>query len=224
MKILIIEDDKTLTAALKKSLEDAGYAVTAFSDGTEGEHHFVINYMDYDLLILDLMLPGKDGFLICKDIRKLEINTPVLILTGKTETSDKVSALDSGADDYLTKPFSAEELLARVRALLRRPKEVLPESVSVKDIEVDLTSRKVFKGGKEIPLTLKEFGILEYLVRYPNQIISRDRILDHVWDFNFSSFSNVVDVHITNLRKKLRGDGEEEYIETVRGVGYRLKA
>ncbi|MBA3550817.1 response regulator transcription factor [Patescibacteria group bacterium] len=223
MKILLTEDDQALNSSLKTSLEGAGYVVTSFVDGLESEKHIGLNSIDYDLLILDWMLPGKSGVDICKSARERGITLPVLMLTGKDSTDDKVDALDAGADDYITKPFSLDELLARVRALLRRPKKSLPTEIAAGDIVMNTTTRKVFREGQEIPLTLKEYNILEYLVRHPNQVMTRDDVLDHVWDYNFSSMSNIMDVHINNLRKKLNKKGKENCIETVRGIGYRFK-
>jgi DNA-binding response OmpR family regulator len=223
MKILLVEDDVALNSSLKASLEGAGYVVTAFIDGLEGERHIGINSIDYDLLILDWMLPGKSGVDICKTARDRGMTLPVLMLTGKDSTSDKVDALDAGADDYLTKPFSLDELLARVRALLRRPKTSLPTELRAADLVINTSTRKVFRDDEEIPLTLKEFNILEYLARHPNQVMTRDDVIDHVWDYNYSSLSNIMDVHINNLRKKLNKKGKENCIETVRGIGYRFK-
>ena len=224
MKILVIEDDEKLSKALKIGLEKEGFAVDAITDGEMGERRLKVNHMNYDLVILDLILPRMSGIEICRSIRAKGILLPILILTGMDETEDKVLALDAGADDYLTKPFSVQELLARVRALLRRPKEALPTELHVRDVILSPSTRKVHRAGNEIPLTLKEFGVLEYFMRHPNQVVNRDQILDHVWDFDFASFSNIVDVHINNLRKKLNTGGEENYLETIRGVGYRFKA
>jgi DNA-binding response OmpR family regulator len=223
MRILIIEDDQKLSQALKMGLEKEGYAVDVLNDGEAGERRLEVNHMDYDLLILDLMLPKKDGFQICKDLRERRIVIPIMILTGRDSMEDKILALDSGADDYMTKPFSVAELAARVRALMRRPKETLPSTIKVGDMELNPSTRKVFRQGEEVPLTLKEYGVLEYLMRHPNQVVNRDQILDHVWDFGFNSFSNIVDVHINNLRKKINSEKYENCLETVRGVGYRLK-
>ncbi len=223
MRILLIEDDIALNASLKTSLESVGYAVTSFNDGLEGERHLMVNAMDYDMAVIDWMLPGKSGVEICHAARSHSITLPVLMLTGKDTTKDKVSALDAGADDYLTKPFSLDELLARIRALMRRPRETQSTEVLFGDITLNTSTRKVYRNGKEISLTLKEFSILEYLARHPNQVLTRDEVLDHVWDYNFTSFSNIMDVHINNLRKKLNKDNKINYIETVRGVGYRFK-
>ncbi|MES3006011.1 MAG: response regulator transcription factor [Patescibacteria group bacterium] len=224
MKILIIEDDIRLAQALKRGLEQESYAVDILNDGIEGEKRMLLNHTDYDLLILDLTLPGKDGFEICTHLRQQNINLPILILTGHVGTEDKVRALDSGADDYLTKPFSVSELAARARALMRRQKETVTPELTVEDIVLNPSSKKVYRAGKEVKLTLKEFSILEYFMRNPGQVIMRDQLLDHVWDFNFRGFSNVVDVHITNLRKKLNKGKMRNILETIRGVGYRLSS
>lgn len=225
MKILIVEDDQTLANAVKTGLEETGYAVDILNDGDAGQRRIEANHAAYDVIILDLMLPGQDGFAICKSAREKGIKTPILILTGKDSVQEKVTALDVGADDYLTKPFSLDELAARVRALMRRPSEVIPGTLKAGDISLDTATRKVQKAGQDIRLTLKEFSLLEYLIRHAGQVVNREQLLDHVWDFNFNSFSNVVDVHVNNLRKKLsRGKRMGHGIETVRGVGYRLHA
>ena len=175
------------------------------------------------MAILDLGLPNVSGHEICRNAREKNIDIPILMLTGRTAIDDKVQALDSGADDYLTKPFAARELVARMRALLRRPKKAQSSTLQAGDLVIDLASRTVTKNGKEVALTLKEFGVLEYFIRNLNQIVIRDDILDHVWDFEYSSLSNIVDVHINKLRSKL-GLKDGVVLETVRGVGYRLKA
>jgi DNA-binding response OmpR family regulator len=223
MKILIIEDDEILSKALKMGLEKEGYAVDCLHDGESGQRRMEVNHQDYDVVVLDLMLPKRNGFEVCANLRALNIVTPIIILTGKDDTSDKIFALDAGADDYLTKPFSIHELSARIRALLRRPKVALPTEIYLSDITLNTSTRQVFRNGKEVPLTLKEFGVLEYLMRHPNQVVKRDQILDHVWDFDFNSFSNIVDVHINNLRKKINADNSENFLETIRGIGYRFK-
>ncbi len=224
MRILIVEDEEKLATALKKGLEKEGYAADYIMDGEAGQRRIEINHRDYDLIILDLMLPKVTGFEIAQSVRKLGILTPILILTARDAIDDKVSALDAGADDYLVKPFSFEELFARVRALLRRPEQVLPLELKVKDLMLNVTTRKVYRQDKEIPLTLKEFGLLEYLMRHPNQVLTREQILDHLWDFAFDSFSNIVDVHMKNLRKKVDQDYHDKLLETIRGVGYKINA
>jgi DNA-binding response OmpR family regulator len=223
MRILIVEDEEKLAQSLKKGLEKEGFAVDYIMDGEAGERRIIVSHKDYDLIILDLMLPGKDGFEICRDVREQQITTPILVLTARDATEDKVNALDAGADDYLVKPFSFEELMARVRALLRRPEQALPNELVVKDLHLDTTTRKVTRKGREISLTLKEFNLLEYLMRHADQVLTREQILDHLWDFAFDSFSNVVDVHVKNLRKKIDGNHHEKLLETIRGVGYRIK-
>ncbi len=223
MRILIVEDEEKLALSLKKGLEKEGYAVDYIMDGDAGERRIIISHKDYDLIILDLMLPGKDGFQICRTVREQQITIPILVLTARDATDDKVAALDAGADDYLVKPFSFEELMARVRALLRRPEVALPNELVVKDLKLDTTTRKVTRKDKEISLTLKEFNLLEYLMRNADQVLTREQILDHLWDFAFDSFSNVVDVHVKNLRKKIDGTHNEKLLETIRGVGYRIK-
>ncbi|MCX6347797.1 MAG: response regulator transcription factor [Actinobacteria bacterium] len=210
MKIIIIEDSKKLADILKKGLENEGYTVDCFYDGLSGEKNLLLHFEDYEIIILDVMLPGKNGLDICKNLRDKNISTPVLMLTAKDATQDKISGLDSGADDYLIKPFEFEELLARIRALLRRP-------------VLNLSAKKTYRDGKEIILTLKEFRILEYMMRNAGIVLSRDSILGSLWDFDFDSFSNVVDVHMKNLRKKIDGNSKYKMIETVYGIGYRIK-
>jgi len=224
MKILIVEDNEKLASVIKRGLEQEGYAADYVLDGESGERRIELGIHDYDLVILDIMLPKKDGVTVCKDWRKANITIPVLMLTAKDTTEDKIIGLDSGADDYLIKPFSFDELTARIRALLRRPKEVLPAELKIKDIILNTATRKVTRAGKEIPLTLKEFMVLEYLMRNPNRVITRDELYDHAWDFAANAFSNTVDVHIKNLRKKIDNNNHEKLLETIRGVGYRFKA
>jgi DNA-binding response OmpR family regulator len=223
MRLLIVEDEERLAKSLKKSLEKEGYAVDYVTDGETGQRRIEMYHEEYDLVILDLMLPKRNGFEVCKNVRAEGIKTPILILTAKQDTHDKILALDGGADDYLVKPFSLEELTARVRALMRRPSEAAPTELKIQDISMNVGTRKLTRSGKEIYLTVKEFSILEYLMRHPNQVLNRNQISEHVWGFDFDSFSNVVDVHMKNLRKKL-GTSGGKILETVRGVGYRIKA
>lgn len=222
MKLLLIEDEAQIANLVKAGLEREGYIVDWVADGLNGEKRIELYYKDYDLVILDLMLPGKDGIEICKAIRAKGISTPILMLTAKSFVDDKVSALDGGVDDYLTKPFDFKELLARIKTLLRRPKGNPITELRCDGIVLNPGSRKVLLDGEEIKLTLKEFGILEYLMRHPNKVVTRDDILFNVWDFHFDSFSNVVDVHINHLRKKINKKGRDNFLETVRGVGYRI--
>jgi len=222
MKILLIEDEQKLADALKRGLELQGYTVDLIPDGKKALTRISLHRSDYDLIILDLMLPSMDGHEICKEVRARGISIPILVLTARAETDTKVRLLLAGADDYLVKPFSFAELSARVRALMRRPNESLPEVLRRDDIELNPVTRRVTRSGRDIPLTLKEFGLLEYFMRHPDKVISREDLLNHLWDFNYVGFSNVVDVHVKNLRRKLDGKGEE-VLETVRGVGYRLR-
>lgn len=223
MRILVVEDEEKLGAAIQKGLVSSGYAVDLIDNGKKAYDRLSLNHSDYDLVILDLMLPDMDGFSVTKLLRESNIAIPIIILTARDEMDSKVELLLTGADDYVVKPFSFEELLARMKAVFRRPKEMLPEVLMIGDIELNSNSRKVFKKGKEVPLTLKEFMLIEHFMRRPNEVISREDLLSHLWDFDYSSFSNVVDVHVKNVRKKLFSESSEGMLETVRGVGYRLK-
>jgi len=224
MKILVVEDEQKLADALKRGLELGGYTVDIVSDGKKALSRISLHRDDYDAIILDIMLPSMDGHQVCKEVRALNIATPILILTARAETDTKVNLLLSGADDYLVKPFSFAELSARLQALLRRPTETLPETLAIEGIELNPGTRTVKRDGKELPLTLKEFGLLEYFMRHPNQVVNREDLLNHLWDFNYVGFSNVVDVHIKNLRRKLAGPAGDDLLETVRGIGYRLRS
>lgn len=221
MKILLVEDEQKLATALVRGLNLEGYTVDHIADGKKALTRISLHRSDYDLVILDLMLPSLDGYEICKQMREMNITVPILILTARNETDTKVQLLQSGADDYLVKPFSFAELIARTRALMRRPNEKLPETLRVSDIELSPAERRVRRSGRDVPLTLKEFGLLEYFMRHPNQVVNREDLLNHLWDFNYVGFSNVVDVHVKNLRRKLDANGES-VLETVRGIGYRL--
>ncbi|KKR22017.1 MAG: Two component transcriptional regulator, winged helix family [Parcubacteria group bacterium GW2011_GWE2_39_37] len=223
MRILIIEDQENIAKLVKDGLEAEGFAVDYVLDGEAGQLRIELSHQDYDLILLDLMLPKKDGIEICKFVREKKINTPILMLTAKDGIEDITAGLNVGADDYLVKPFSFQVLIARIRAILRRPKVSLPVKLEAQNILLDITAKKLFKNNKEIKLTLKEFNLLEYLMRNPNRVLNREQILSNVWDFSFDSFSNVVDVHITNLRKKL-GDKTGKILETVHGVGYKINA
>ncbi|MBZ9572121.1 response regulator transcription factor [Patescibacteria group bacterium] len=223
MKILIVEDEEKLAKALKEGLEKEGFTADFVLDGEAGQRRIELYHNDYDLIILDLILPKKDGLTVLKNIREQSIVTPILVLTAKDTTDDIVSGLNRGADDYLVKPFSFKEFFARIKALLRRPKQSLPIELKVRDLTLNIVTKKVFRNGKEILLTLKEFSLLEYLMRHPNQVMSREQILFNLWGFEFDSFSNVVDVHIKNLRKKIDYSNQEKLLETIRGVGYRIK-
>ena len=220
MKILVVEDNIKLAENLKQGLTQEGYAVDVINEGLSAERRILINRDEYDLVILDRMLPGKDGMSICKEWRQNEVVVPVLMLTALDTTDDKVVGLDAGADDYLAKPFAFKELLARIHALLRRPKKVSPMILSSGDININTTTRIVTYKNKPVSLTLKEFMVLEYLISNLGKVITRDDLYSHAWDFADSSFSNTVDVHIKNLRKKIHDNGK--FIQTVRGVGYKM--
>ena len=221
MKILIVEDNKKLAENLKQGLVQEDYSADIIENGLVAERRILINRDEYDLVILDRMLPGKDGVSICIHWREEGVIVPILILTALTTIEDKVKGLDAGADDYLAKPFAFKELLARIHALLRRPKQTFPDIITSGDISINTTTRIVNFKDKPLSLTLKEFMVLEYLMRNKNKVITRDELYSHAWDFADSSFSNTVDVHIKNLRKKIHDNSK--IIQTIRGVGYKFE-
>jgi len=218
MKILIIEDEEPVADNLKMGLEQHNFIVDVAYTGKQGYH--LIGDYDYDIIILDLMLPDIAGEDLCRKIRKEKIESFILMLTAKKQIGNIVNGLNCGADDYLTKPFEFSELLARLRALLRRSSKNKENVFSCLDLKLDLDREQVFLGGREVKLTKKEFMILEYLLRYKGQLISRNQILEHAWDRNVDIFTNIVDTHIKNLRKKLGKSGR--LIKTVYGSGYRI--
>ena len=220
MRILVVEDNRRLNTSLKTSLEEDGYAVYVAYDGDEGEDFALA--APYDLILLDVMLPKKDGFSLCRDLRQQGIHAPILMLTARDAVDDRIDGLDSGADDYLVKPFSMNELRARLRALLRRNKPEKTALLQVGDLSMDPANHQVQRGNTPIDLTPREFAILEYMMRSPNRILTREMIETHVWNFDFISGSNVVDVYIRRLRRKIDNLYEFKLLETVRGVGYRL--
>ncbi len=221
MRVLLVEDNGPLQRIIEKRLSEEGYSTDSSSDGDEGAG-FACAY-DYDLAILDIMLPKVSGLEILKMIKKRNPLTPVLLLTAKDSVIDKVAGLDAGADDYLVKPFAFDELLARVRALMRRQTDVEGSSLSIADLTMDLLARKVQRGSKEITLTVKEFALLEYMLRNKQRILTRSQIADHVWNYSFDSGTNIVDVYIRYLRRKIDSDESQKLIHTIRGVGYILK-
>lgn len=226
MHLLIVEDEERLAKALKKGLSLKGFAVDWLSDSEKARTRILLYKNEYDLIILDLMLPGIDGAEITESVRKANVTTPIIILTARNETEHKIDLLNKGADDYIVKPFSFEELLARINSVLRRPQNVQAAILRVGPLEMDTAARVVRRDGKEVPLTLKEFSLLECFMREPGTVLSREKLFDHVWDFNALSWSNVLDVHMKNLRKKLTNDDDtysEKLFETIRGVGYRLE-
>jgi DNA-binding response OmpR family regulator len=221
MRILVVEDDKKVASFLEKGLREEGYSVDVAHDGEDGS--FKANVYDYDLAVLDVMLPGKTGYEIVRDLRKAQKALPVLLLTARDSKEDVVRGLDAGADDYLTKPFSFDELLARVRALLRRGGASRDDRLLYGDVELDRLKHTARRRGEDLDLTPKEFQLLEYLLMRPEEVIRRTELLEKVWDLHFDPMSNVVDVHVGNLRKKLRAYGEP-LLHTVRGVGYILQS
>jgi DNA-binding response OmpR family regulator len=219
MRILVVEDDRKVASFLERGLREEGYSVDVAHDGDEGAT--MAHVHDYDLLVLDIMLPGKTGFEVVREIRRGQRPTPVLLLTARDSKDDVVRGLDAGADDYLTKPFSFEELLARVRALLRRGGSTRQERLQYADVELDRLRHTATRGGRDLGLTPKEFQLLEYFLLRAEEVVRRTELLEKVWDLQFDPMSNVVDVHVGNVRKKL-GRGGSPLIHTVRGVGYIL--
>ena len=218
MKLLLVEDDVKIATAVKRGLEAEGFRVEVSPDGVDGRWRATEGH--YDLLIVDLMLPGRNGFQICADLRAADVWTPILVLTAKEGDLDEAEALDSGADDYLTKPFSFPVLVAHVRALLRRTTGGNPTPVAVGDLRIDPGQRRVWQAGREVPLTTRELDVLEFLVRRAGQVLRKDEILAGVWEYDFDGDPNIVEVYIGRLRRKL-GHGAAS-IETVRGAGYRV--
>jgi heavy metal response regulator len=221
MRILVVEDEKKVASFIKKGLEEDYYSVDVAMDGKEGTRLALSE--EYDLIILDIMLPFKDGISILKDIRAEKIPTPVLMLTAKDNVEDKVLGLDSGADDYLSKPFAFDELLARVRALLRRNSSEKNTVLIAGELQLDTQTHKAFRNGDEIQLTVKEYMILEFLLRNKNRVISRTVLSEHVYDYHFDSDTNVIDVYINKLRNKIDKGFNNPILQTVRGVGYIIK-
>jgi len=221
MRILVVEDEKKVASFIKRGLEEENYTVDTAYDGEEGLYMAETN--PYDLILMDLMLPKMDGLSVIRELRNREIITPVLCLTAKDTVDDIVSGLDSGSDDYLTKPFAFAELLARVRALVRRGTADRGAEIRFADLRLDPVAHKVWRAGKEIDLTSKEYALLEYFMRNPNEVLTRTMIAEHVWDYTFDSFTNIIDVYVNYLRKKVDKDFDKRLIHTVRGVGYVLK-
>ena len=221
MRILIVEDDKKVASFLERGLREEGYAVDVAHDGTDGL--MKAHVYDYDLLLLDVMLPGRTGYEIVRELRSAGKTVPILMLTALDAKEDVVRGLNLGADDYLAKPFSLDELIARVRALLRRGGAQRVERLVYDDVILDRIRHVATRGGTELDLTPKEFQLLEYFLLHPEEVVRRTELLEKVWDLHFDPMSNVVDVHVGNLRRKLRAAGEDPLIQTVRGVGFLFK-
>jgi len=221
MRILLVEDEQGLASVLKRGLQEHGYAVDAAGDGEEALAF--AESEPYDLIVLDVMLPDLDGFSVCRRLRAMRSTVPVLMLTARDSIEDRVLGLDCGADDYLVKPFDPRELLARVRALLRRERVQRDPVLRVADIEVDTSSRQVRRGQRAVVLTMREYAILELFVRNTNRVLSRDEIAEHIWAFDFTAMSNIIDVYVGNLRRKLWDDAEPRLLRTVRGIGYLMR-
>jgi two-component system copper resistance phosphate regulon response regulator CusR len=220
MRILLVEDEPSAARMLAKGLREQGYAVDVAPDGEEALYQQSIN--EYDLVILDVMLPRRDGFDVCRSIRGEGSTVPILMLTARDAVDDRISGLDCGADDYLTKPFDFGELMARVRALLRRPDALIPEAITIADLEINIHARRVKRASVEIQLTLKEYALLEYFARNVDRVLGRAEIAEHVWDQSFDLFSNLIEVYIQRLRRKIDDGHVLKLIQTRRGEGYVL--
>ncbi|MBM4256838.1 MAG: response regulator transcription factor [Deltaproteobacteria bacterium] len=222
MRVLVVEDEKKVASFIQRGLEAEHYSVDVEHDGETGFRRICEGH--YDVVILDVNLPKRDGLTVLRDIRSRRVNVPVLLLTARDTIADKVTGLDQGADDYLTKPFAFEELLARMRVLLRRGTPTAVPQLSVADLQLDLVTHQVTRAGKRLDLTAKEFALLEFFLRRPGRVLSRTLIAQHVWGVDFDTFTNVIDVYVNYLRKKIDADFEPKLLHTVRGAGYVLKA
>ncbi len=220
MRLLIIEDDEETRESLKASFEEECFAVDTAKDGTDGSYMARVN--NYDLIILDHLLPGKDGFEVCDEIRRSGKHVPILMLSVKSEIDHKVQLFGQGIDDYVTKPFSFHELIARVRAILRRPKELKDDVITIDDLKLDMQKQAIFRGKERIYLTRKEFSLLEYLMRNKGKVLSRGMIMEHVWSADSDPFSNTIEAHILNLRKKIEPGNKKKLIHSVPGRGYKI--
>ena len=220
MTILVIEDEHKITRFIQRGLEMEHYTVDVAYDGEEALQKIGVN--DYDLIILDLMLPKKDGVEVCREIRKRKIGVPIIMLTARDTVEDRVRGLDEGADDYVVKPFAFGELLARIRALLRREKTVKRSILQVADLALDPATHEVTRGDRLVDLTSKEYRLLDYFMRRPGQVCTRTMIGEHIWGYNFIDSSNVIDVSVSNLRRKVDGDNPVQLVKTVRNVGYKI--
>jgi DNA-binding response OmpR family regulator len=220
MRILVVEDDSRMVDVIAQGLRENSYAVDIAHDGDAGLYQTSIN--DYDVIILDVLLPKRDGFEVCRELRARANTTPILMLTARAAIDDRITGLDAGADDYLTKPFSFRELLARIHALLRRDAQLRPDVLEIGDLVLDSVSHRVSRANREVQLTAKEYALLEYLARRAGQLVSRAEIAAHVWDDTFDPFSNTIEVYMNRLRKKIDGDQSVKLLHTRRGEGYIL--
>ena len=220
MRILLVEDEDRIADFITRGLSEQGYAVDVASDGDEALQWNHI--AEFDLIVLDVMLPGRDGIDVCRTLRGRGLRTPILMLTARDAVEDRVRGLDSGADDYLVKPFAFAELLARLRALMRREAAVVGSVLQVADLRFDTTTLAVSRQGVSMELTAKEFSLLEYMMRHPNQVLTRTMIAEHVWNYEFDNATNVIDVHIRNLRRKIDDPFPSRLIQTIRGTGYKI--
>jgi DNA-binding response OmpR family regulator len=222
VQILVVEDEQKIANLLRRGLLQDSYAVDVACDGEDALYKFEVN--EYDLIILDLMVPKVDGITVCRKIREVNTNVPILILTAKDATEDKVKGLDAGADDYMTKPFSFSELSARVRALLRRGKKADPTILTIDSLSLDPATRIAKRGNTKIVLTTREYALLEYFMRNPNRVLTKTELLEHVWDYNYDGLSNILETYVKYIRKKIKVDtGDKELIHTIRGSGYILR-
>jgi heavy metal response regulator len=222
MRVLVVEDERRIADFISRGLSEQGYAVDVAYDGDEALDWLAV--ADFDVIILDVMLPVRDGIEVCRTLRERGLRTPILMLTARDAVEDRVRGLDSGADDYLVKPFAFAELVARLRALTRREPAALGTVLQVGDLILDITTREVSRQGMSLELTSKEYALLEYLMRHPNQVLTRTMIAEHVWNYDFDNATNVIDVHIRNLRRKIDDPFPTKLIQTVRGAGYRISA
>ena len=220
MRILLVEDDRGIARFVAKGLREQAYAVDLAGDGDSAVYKLSIN--DYDAVILDVMIPGRNGFEVCRELRSSGMSVPVIMLTARDSVQDRITGLDSGADDYLTKPFAVTELLARLRALLRRGRAVRPATISIGDLVLDTGAQRATRNGRALGLTNKEYALLEYLAREAGRVVSRAEIAEHVWDENFDPLTNLIDVHINRLRRKVDDGLAVRLIQTRRGMGYML--
>lgn len=222
MRILLVEDEKTAAQVLAQGLREQGYSVDVAPDGEEGSYKAHIT--PYDLFILDVLLPRKDGLTLCRELRKAGHSTPILMLTARDSVEDRIAGLDHGADDYLTKPFEYRELLARIRALLRRGATQYVDAIDVGDLHLDLKSRRVTRASRPVELTAKEYAVLEYLARRHGELVTREDLSEHAWDENYDPFSNLIEVYMLRLRRKIDAGHDLKLIRTRRGEGYMLTA